>query len=233
MNANEISVFPRRVLLCVTGLTPQVVTETLYALAVQSEQPFVPTEIHVISTLVGVEYVRQRLLDLQQGYFYQLCRDYDLTGIAFPESNVHAIKNTAGQPMHDIRTPDDNTCAADYILCFVRDLCADEHASVHVSIAGGRKSMGFFAGYALSVFGRRQDRLSHVLVNEPFEFLVDFFYPPAKPKALTARDGHSVYTSDARIMLADIPFIRWRESGTTEQLGQINTWREAVTAFQQ
>lgn len=232
MNANKDPIFPRRVLLCVTGLTPQVVTETLYALAVQSERPFAPTEIHVISTLMGATNARKSLLDPQQGHFYRLCRDYNLPEIAFAETSVHAIENTEGQPMHDIRTPEDNTYAADYILRFVRDLCMDESASVHVSIAGGRKSMGFFAGYALSLFGRRQDRISHVLVNEPFEFLADFFYPPAKPKTLTARDGHSVHTSDARIMLADIPFIRWRESAATEQLGQINTWRKAVTAFQ-
>lgn len=232
MNEIKDTIFPRRVLLCVTGLTPQVVTETLYALAVQSERPFVPTEIHVVSTLTGVMRARQSLLDPQHGHFFHLCRDYSLPEIAFPEANVHAIENAEGQPMHDIRAPDDNTCAADYILRFVRDLCMDECASIHVSIAGGRKSMGFFAGYALSLFGRRHDRLSHVLVNEPFEFLADFFYPPAKLKTLITRDGHTVHTSDARIMLADIPFIRWRESVSSEQLGQINTWHDAISFFQ-
>jgi CRISPR-associated protein (TIGR02584 family) len=40
---------------------------------------------------------------------------------------------------------------------------ADPQASLHVSIAGERKTMGFYVGYALSLFGRTQGRLSHVL----------------------------------------------------------------------
>ena len=39
----DIHSYPRRILLCVTGLTPQILTETLYALAVQRQPPFVPT----------------------------------------------------------------------------------------------------------------------------------------------------------------------------------------------
>lgn len=33
--------FPRRILLCVTGLSPQIITETLYALTEQQRPPFV------------------------------------------------------------------------------------------------------------------------------------------------------------------------------------------------
>ena len=43
----------RRHLLCITGLTPQVVTETLYAL--YRENPAqLPTDIHVLSTDDGI-----------------------------------------------------------------------------------------------------------------------------------------------------------------------------------
>jgi hypothetical protein len=38
--------YPRRILLAVTGLTPQVITETLYALAIQRQPAFIPTDIH-------------------------------------------------------------------------------------------------------------------------------------------------------------------------------------------
>jgi CRISPR-associated protein (TIGR02584 family) len=41
--------YQRRVLVCVTGLSPQVVTETVYALAHQAE-PWIPTEVHVLTT---------------------------------------------------------------------------------------------------------------------------------------------------------------------------------------
>lgn len=203
--------YPRRILLAVTGLTPQVVTETLYVLAVQSQEKFIPTEIHVISTGEGAERARLSLLDPCTGQFHALCRDYGLQDILFTPENIHVIEDASGNTLSDIRTPEDNLRAADYIVHFVRNFCSDASSMLHVSIAGGRKSMGFFAGYALSLFGRTQDRLSHVLVNDPFESLPDFFFPPTQGKVLHSRNSNRpVHTSDARIMLADIPFVRLR-----------------------
>ena len=43
--------YPRRVLLAVTGLSPQIVTETLYVLAVK--QKWIPTEIQVTTMARG------------------------------------------------------------------------------------------------------------------------------------------------------------------------------------
>ena len=39
------SEYTKRILLAVSGLTPQIVTETIYALAMRVEDPFVPTEV--------------------------------------------------------------------------------------------------------------------------------------------------------------------------------------------
>jgi hypothetical protein len=66
-------------------------------------------------------------------------------------------------------------------------------------------------GYALSLFGRQQDRLSHVLVSEDFEGNPHFYYP--------TRDGNIIFDTrngknkaldpaKAKVILADIPFLR-------------------------
>ena len=70
--------FPRRILVAVTGLSPQVVTETLYALALTQTPAFVPTEIHLITTLEGAKRARLALLSEAPGAFHTLCRDYAL-----------------------------------------------------------------------------------------------------------------------------------------------------------
>lgn len=201
--------FPRRVLFCVAGMTPQIVTETLYALAVETDgrPAFVPTEIHVLSTSSGAEQVRLSLLAKDRDQFGRLCRDYGLTGIRFDASMIEVMHDGDGQPLTDIRTPEDNEVAADAITRKIADLTCDKEAAVHVSIAGGRKSMGFFAGYALSLYGRIQDRLSHVLVNERFEQLRDFYFKPKTPVTLLDSKGREVSTADARIHLAEIPFV--------------------------
>lgn len=168
--------FSRRVLLAVTGMSPQVVTETLFALV--TEQNFVPTEIRLITTGLGLNRAMRDLLDERDGHFHAFCREYGLVGkIRFDAACITVLKDADNQPLTDIREPEENKLAADEITQLVKTLCQDEDAALHVSISGGRKTMGFFLGYALSLFGRAQDRLSHVLVSDPFEHNRDFYYP--------------------------------------------------------
>jgi CRISPR-associated protein (TIGR02584 family) len=208
--------YPRRILLCVTGLSAQIVTETLYCLAVRQVPPFLPTEIHLLTTAEGARRATLALLDPEQGHFHRLCADYGLAAdrIRFDADTLHVIPDACGTPLTDIRSLDDNTAAADAITAQVRDLTADPATSaVHASIAGGRKTMGFYLGYALSLFGRPQDRLSHVLVAAPFESHPEFFYPPRKPRVLYTQPPNSqpIHTSEATITLASIPFVRLRD----------------------
>ena len=202
--------FPRRVLLAVTGLTPQVVTETVFALAVKQKPAFVPTEVHLLTTREGAERARLALLSNDPGWFHRLRADYELPPIAFEESNIHHLCDERGEPLDDIRTPEQNRLAADFITEQVRRLTADDQCALHVSIAGGRKTMGFFLGYALSLYGRPQDRLSHVLVSEPFESSWDFFYPTRTSRVIETRDRKLADTADASVTLAEIPFVSLR-----------------------
>lgn len=202
--------YPRRILVAVTGLSPQVVTESIYALAVQSAQAFVPTEVRLITTAEGAEKARLALLSETPGGFHRLRRDYALPHIRFDEECIHILHDADGQVMDDIRSPEDNLLAADLITAILRELTADPDTALHVSIAGGRKTMGFFLGYALSLFGRPQDRLSHVLVSEPFESSLQFFYPTPGPSVIEPRAGMLRDARDARVTLAEIPFVSLR-----------------------
>lgn len=210
---------PRRILLAVTGLTPQIVTETLYALACREQAPWIPDEIHLVTTATGAENARLNLL-LPDGWFHRLCADYHLPAIQFPAENIHILRDAGGKAMEDIRTPQQNTLAADFITETVRRLTEDSTTELHVSIAGGRKTMGYYLGYALSLYGRPQDRLSHVLVSDPYETNREFYYPTPYDHPIHSKRGDREITVDARnaqVELADIPFVRLRE-GLPERL---------------
>ena len=202
----------RRILLCATGLSPQIVTETLYALAVQDG--WIPDEIHLITTVEGKQHALLRLLedDPNERHFYRLCEDYqlDASAIRFNADTIHVIQGRTGEPLEDIRSRAENTAAADAIMTIVHELTADPDSVIHASIAGGRKTMGFFLGYAMSLFGREQDRLSHVLVSQPFETHLQFYYPPKQPRVLFDRNNKPHKTNEAEITLADIPYVRLR-----------------------
>lgn len=224
---------PRRILLAVSGLSPQILTETIYALAVSSETKWVPDEVHLITTLRGREEAKLNLLK-GKAWFKKLCQDYKLPNIAFnADDNIHVIKNADGNPLEDIRTPQDNDAAADEITSWIRKLTHNNDSELHVSIAGGRKTLGFFAGYALSLFGRDQDRLSHVLVSSPYENHKLFFYPTPYERIIHTKTKPSITLNcqSAEVWLADIPFVRLRDYIPKPLLNGRSSFSETVAAI--
>lgn len=203
--------FSRRILLVIIGKTPQIFTETLYKLAVQENPAFVPTEIHIITTSDGARSAELALLGVGKGSgeFHRFCSDFDFHDINFTQENIHIIADTEGQFIDDNQSTEHNRIAADFITGKVREFTRDNNSALHLSLAGGRNTMSFYAGYALSLYGRTQDRLSHVLVNKPFQNNLDFFYPRPDPERL--RIDNAYYSTDeATIILSDIPYVRMR-----------------------
>ncbi len=205
----------RRVLFLVTGLSPQVVTETLHALCIGRQQPFIPTEIHLLTTTAGAERARLMLFEADGGRFHQFCDDHGLEELkqAFSPNDIEVVCGPEGQPLQDIVSAADNAVVADAILQRVRLYTADPDCALHASVAGGRKTMGVALALALSLLGRPQDVLSHVLVSPPFESHPDFFYPPPQPKVLlvgTPPQQRPVSTAEAHISLAEIPLLKLR-----------------------
>lgn len=228
-NRMEPHEYPRRILLAATGLSPQVVTETLYALAVASKPAFIPTEVHLLTTEEGKRHAELSLL-AGHAWFQRLREEYGLGEVAFKPGNIHVIGGN--EPLTDIRTAQDNDIAADHIAQHVRRLTSDPDAALHVSIAGGRKTMGYYTGYALSLYGRAQDRLSHVLVSTPYESLPDFFYPSRESRVIHDGNNRPHDASWATVTLAAIPFVRLREGLPEGLLDGSQSFLEAVEAAQ-
>lgn len=226
----EATPYPRRILLAVTGLTPQVVTETLYALARRDPLTALPNQVLLLTTREGGERARLSLLSEDPGWFARLRRDLNLPPIAFDDTCIRFISGADGQPLADLRTPEDNEAAADFITDTVRELTADPDSALHVSIAGGRKTMGYYLGYALSLYGRPQDQLSHVLVSEPFESSWEFFYPTPYRRVITTRDNKLVDTATAQVTLATIPFVSLRHGLPEHLLAGRTSFSAAVAA---
>lgn len=196
----------KTLLLAVTGTSPQVITETLYAIHKQGLEW--PDEIQIITTSKGKEEARLNLIT--DGKLKALCNEYQLPVPVFDENSIKVIPDANGKDVADARTLEDQEALANYIVNEVSDHTKNSNMRIHASIAGGRKTMTFFLGYAMSIFGREFDRLSHVLVSEQFESNHEFYFPTIKPKRITGRDGISLDCSTAEVMLAEIPLISQR-----------------------
>jgi CRISPR-associated protein (TIGR02584 family) len=204
--------YPRRIVVASLGLAPQVLTETLYCLGKETP-PFVPTEVHVVTTQEGRHRAILSLLDASTAMLGRLESEHALAGLAaaLTPERIHVIASAGGAPLPDIDSKDDNAATANLMVGLLRTLSADPACALHVSIAGGRKTMGFLLGYALSLFGRPQDRLSHVLVSQPFQDHPEFYFPPRVPRVLLDRAGRPASTADARLILAYIELVLLRD----------------------
>lgn len=201
----------KNILFLVTGMTPQIITETVWALACDpnNDKKWLPDEIYVLSTEDGLNQIRSRLFD--DGVFAQFKADYPvLANIQFNDDSLILIKDRE-QVLSDLKTPLDNELTADLICQTVREFTSDDNVCLHVSIAGGRKTMGFYAGYALSLYGRSQDKMSHILVEPDFESATGFYYPTPNDYYVEQKfTGKRLNAKNAKMWLADIPFVRMR-----------------------
>jgi len=208
----------REILIFVAGTTPQIVTETLYAL-LHDDAPVYPDEIHIITTSYGKQLMEKNLI--ASGRFREFCEEFHLPEELLNGKSIHVIMDNSNASLTDIREAPDNEALGDFITNFIRTKTADVRSRLHCSLAGGRKTMGFYLGAALQLFGRSWDKLYHVLVTPEFESNPDFYYKPKKDRKLTphnpplSRRGKQeikpLHTKDAEIVLAELPFIRLRE----------------------
>jgi CRISPR-associated protein (TIGR02584 family) len=199
----------KHVLLIVTGASPQVLTETLFALNQQGKQ--LPEKVFVLTTQKSKDMLVEGLFT--QGHWQKLIDDYKLPEITFNEEHIWLIEDNNGLPVLDAKTEQEQTFMADFITRKVFELTSNDNISIHASIAGGRKTMAFYLGYAMSLLGRGQDSLSHVFVNSDFEFVPDFYYPTPYSHLVKNKNlNKQVDCQNAIVTLAEIPFVRMRQS---------------------
>jgi len=219
----------KEILVCVIGATPQIITETIYALA-NKNPPVYIDEIFIITTSTGKKQIENTLI--KKGILKQLLKEYKLPSLDIKTSSIIVIKDKNDKEIDDIRDSFQSEATADTIISLIRELTKDPSARLHCSLAGGRKTMGFYLGSAMELFGRPWDKLYHVLVSSEFESNPEFFYKPKKEKFIQCRlsDGSKVEisTEKAEIELIELPFIKL--SGKIKLYG--NTFTELIEETQ-
>jgi CRISPR-associated protein (TIGR02584 family) len=187
------------------GTNPQVLTETLYAIHMQG-RPF-PDEVYLITSANAKKKAVEWLFDNRQ--IEHLKAHHQLPDFKFELSHILLMEHDDGEAVYDGREEEDQQSIADSITRIVAKFTADDNCRVHASIAGGRKTMAFYMGYAMSIFGRQQDILSHVFVSKDFEFSDQFFFPTLTDNIIV-QHNKNLNTKNAKVTLAEIPFVRMR-----------------------
>ena len=236
------------ILLAVTGMSPGVLTETVWALAKESP-PSIPDRVVVITTPRGKELLDRELrtpVAPGRDSLWQLLRR-EILGPSCEQHgsplnltiNVISVPNPrtgCSEPLEDFRNAADNAAMADFLLAEVRALVEIPGARLIASIAGGRKTLGALLYACMSLLGRETDRLTHVLVTEPYDspgLKPRFFFPTQPEQRLVVNGGKAIPASNARIDLGDIPFVPLRNLFERDLISKPYSFTELVDRCKQ
>jgi len=201
----------RHILVALLGRTPQILTETLYALCVEQQTPI--TAMWAISTQEGLQIAVDKLLAVPAGHFYRLQKEYPAAcgGVAFSESHI-LVAHDGLLPLADIHSREDSENFLELILRVLWEKTGDPKTAVHCSLAGGRKTMSAYMALVMQMLGREQDKLYHVLLTPPeAENHPEFYYPAPASRTLKLADGRTIDSAKVKVELVEIPYVRLRE----------------------
>ena len=193
----------KNVLLFSTGLSPQVVTESLYFHTQINK-------IKVDSIFIITDSTGEKLLDNLFDWYKKFLIEYSIKyKINFSHNNVLILKDKNNVPLIDLKTIDDNDAAVSQIFNYMCKLSNIKDSRLIVSVAGGRKSMSVIVGQALQFYGKKHDILTHVIVDDSIIGCPNFFYP-TKESDIIKFKNKQFDSKYIKIHLDEIPFIRLR-----------------------
>ncbi len=225
----------KRILIAISGLSPQILTETLYALHLRGKMP---STIRILTTREGKLAIIAQLLQPEEGQYHRFLKDYAIPPetIDFTAEHIHAVADAFGNEYDDIAGEEENECFL--TLCMEQTFVAtrQDDCEVLFSLAGGRKTMGACLAVAAQCYARPQDRIFHVLITPEFESSSQFYYPPPVSVPLELQDNrtHTPYileTRYAEVFLLPLPFFSFRDRLTDNHLSRVESPAELMLSL--
>lgn len=205
----------KTVLVAVVGTTPSILTETAWALA-HRDVPVVPDEVVAITTKNGKSRLAETLLEggVWNDMLACLKREgIDVEGrLVFGSASIHAIPDARGYEIDDLRTGEDHLRAADFMLAQLRQFTEDCGTELHVSIAGGRKTMSALMFSCMTLLGRDCDKVYHVLLPTELEGGSEppFYFPKKGTRYKSLLTGKNHAGASLKSELFEVPYVRMR-----------------------
>ncbi|MBV1868043.1 MAG: TIGR02584 family CRISPR-associated protein [Marinosulfonomonas sp.] len=210
----------KHVFLASLGGSPQVITETLWALMNpqklidpknRNRKPVAPEVVHLVTTSFYNERLFLSVDDKNRKIEQKIGALYSQYGHRTPIIVFDPVQNEEGtESISDIRDQDENVLYANHVTTKLKAYADRPDNVIHMSLAGGRKTMSSYDHSAMMFFGRANDELSHVLVKpQALEGSPDFWWPDQEESTVTVRGIEFLTSSElAQVDLIDVPFVR-------------------------
>ena len=206
-----------KILIATMGSSPAVLTETIWCLA-HAKKTIVPDEIVVLAAKNSAEKVKRDLLEGDCSVWSRLLdalkKDKIKIGgkLLFGPMSIHVIPDAKMGEMWDLRSADDNLLAADFMMKEIRKYSESPDVEIVASIAGGRKTMSALLLSCMSLLGRDEDKVVHVLMPEELEGGAEppFYFPQKGMVHVSRKSGKKHKGESLHSELFEVPFVRMR-----------------------
>lgn len=222
------------VLLSLVGTAPAVLSETVWALATQDE-PVVPERVIAMTTSTGAEKIKEKLF--KDGHWKQMLEDLEGRGVPVGgklrfgpiADSIRVFPDASrSRELDDIRSAEDNEAVAEFFMETIRSFVENDSVRMIVSIAGGRKTTSALLYSVMSLLGRAEDQIQHILVEEHWTFQPDFIYPGCQGVFIDQETGNSLSSSDAELQVVDVPFVPLRYLFERDLQRSAGSFRELI-----
>lgn len=197
----------RTYFIAIVGMTPAVLTETVWSLVFQEN--IIPDSIIVFTTNNCVqklkEFKKKHWNNMVEAIRKKVGAKFGPYSLSFQESGIKILTTEDRFDLDDVRTKAENMSIANAFYKEIADLLYDDKNDVRLiaSIAGGRKSMGAMLHSVMSVLGRKDDKIYHILTSG-----VDV--PPASfayPGCVMTDKKERMAAQKIKLDLAEVPFV--------------------------
>ncbi len=177
----------------------------------------IPDRVIAITTTTGAAKLKNKLF--VDGHWERMLADLTTRGLPLEgKLRFGAIGDSIRvfpdlprtRELDDIRSLEDNQAVAEFFMELIRGFAENDSVRLIVSIAGGRKTTSAMLHSVMTLLGRAQDRINHILINDEWIFQPDFLYPGCTGDFVDNATGKSLSSLDAQLELVEVPFVPLR-----------------------
>ncbi len=176
--------YKRKIFIALGGLNPQIITEGIFCLSVLKKIKF--DRIIIFTT----DECRSRIEKSLQEHLPRMEKLYSISLPKEERTEIYSVSE-------EFAIEEGKNPFAEMVFKAVRDLTSSAGNVLYCLLSGGRKTMSVDLATAMTLFGRKDDKMYHILVDKNFE-LKGWFFPEE--------------LSDAKqLNLVEKPFIKLRD----------------------
>jgi len=157
----------KNILVIIVGKTPQIVTEAFYILGIRKK--ILISNIFVLTTTEYKEFIEHSTIEKVK----EISNKYKIIEPIYDKNHILAAAEEEGYNKN--KEGELKFTTTNLILNFISEY-TEKDVNIHCVLSGGRKTMSCDGMLAMTLFGREEDKLYHIVAN-PIYYSEEKYYP--------------------------------------------------------